>query len=51
MTLTWAKEKEREREKGKIETMIDSSDTRVQKVRDPLSEAMESSVNNPVFQR
>ena len=30
MTLTWAKE--REREKGRIERMIDSSDTRVQKV-------------------
>jgi hypothetical protein len=51
MTLTWAKERERVREKGKIERMIDSSDSRVQKVRDPLPETMGSSVNNPVFQR
>jgi hypothetical protein len=40
MTLTWEKERERAREKGKIERMIDSSDTRVQKVRASLSEAM-----------
>ena len=47
MTLPQAKE--RGREKGKIERIIDSFDTRVQKVRDSLSEAIGIDINNLVF--